>query len=68
MKRYRSKVTAATLVATVAVLIGLSGCKGRTMDNMVPTGDTVEVEIQTTVGDSADAVTIDSAASTTETE
>ena len=33
------------LTAGMAVLaIAASGCKGRTMENMVPTGDTVEVD------------------------
>lgn len=29
----------------VALLLLLTGCKGRTMENMEPTGDTVEVHI-----------------------
>ncbi len=33
------------LTAGMAVLaLAASGCKGRTMENMVPTGDTVEVD------------------------
>ncbi len=33
------------LTAGMAVLaIAATGCKGRTMENMVPTGDTVEVD------------------------
>ncbi len=45
MKRYLNKATAATFVAAVAVLLGLGSCKGRTMENMEPTGETVEVVI-----------------------
>lgn len=33
-----------TILAAVAILsLGATGCKGRTNDNVVPTGDTVEV-------------------------
>ncbi|MDE5869209.1 MAG: hypothetical protein K2H18_03165 [Muribaculaceae bacterium] len=45
MKRNNRKVTAATVVAAVAVLICLGSCKGRTTENVEPTGDTVEVVI-----------------------
>lgn len=36
-----------TIAATgvVAIVASLCGCKGRTMENMEPTGDTVEVII-----------------------
>ena len=43
MKRLNIKAIAATLVATVALSVLLASCQGRTMHNVVPTGDTVEV-------------------------
>lgn len=46
MKINLNKATAATFVAAVAVLSGLTSCKGRTMDNMEPTGETIEVNIE----------------------
>lgn len=36
------------LLAGVALLLALSACKGRTTENMEPTGDTVEVVITDT--------------------
>ena len=45
MKKSYILTTAATLVATVVVLCSMSSCKKRTMENMEPTGDTVEVVI-----------------------
>lgn len=45
MKKNNRKVTAATFVAAVAVLICMGSCKGRTNDNVEATGDTVEVVI-----------------------
>ncbi len=38
-----------TFVAASALLVGValfSSCKGRTMENMEPTGDTVEVAVE----------------------
>lgn len=52
IKRY-NKATAATLCATVALALFLGGCKGRTMENMEPTGDTVEID--PTAGVTADS-------------
>lgn len=49
MKINLNKTIAATSV--VAIAVSLAGCKGRTMENMEPAGDTVEV----TVGDAAAA-------------
>ena len=46
MKKLNIKAIAATSVATVALLLSMSACKGRTLDNVQPTGDTVEVEIE----------------------
>ena len=46
MKKLNIKAIAATFVATVALLLSMSACKGRTLDNVQPTGDTVEVEIE----------------------
>lgn len=40
-------VVAASCVATAFILLPLGGCKGRTMENMEPTGDTVEVTLVT---------------------
>ncbi|MDE7465715.1 MAG: hypothetical protein K2M59_04725 [Muribaculaceae bacterium] len=42
-----SKRVAATGTGVVAaiLMLGLASCKGRTMENMEPTGDTVEVSI-----------------------
>ena len=31
----------------MATLLGVSSCKGMTLDNIVPTGDTIEVVIMT---------------------
>lgn len=45
MKNNSKRVIAAKIFVAVAVLAGLGSCKGRTMENMEPTGDTVEVEI-----------------------
>ncbi|MDE6717317.1 MAG: hypothetical protein K2J70_03905 [Muribaculaceae bacterium] len=45
MKKSEFYAVAATFVATTAVLSGLVSCKGRTMENMEPTGDTVEVTV-----------------------
>ena len=36
------------LLAGVALLLALSACKGRTTENMEPTGDTVDVVITDT--------------------
>lgn len=40
-------VVAASVVATTVVLLTAGGCKGRTMENMEPTGDTVELIVNT---------------------
>ncbi len=45
MKINSKKGIAAKIFVAIAILGGLSSCKGRTMENMEPTGDTVEVEI-----------------------
>lgn len=42
--------------AMTLVLISLTGCKGRTMENMTPTGDTVEIVPDTIAAD--DGVTV----------
>lgn len=42
---------AAAFTAVVLLLTGATSCKGRTMQNMEPTGDTVEVDIITDQGD-----------------
>jgi len=38
---------AGSLLAAVLFLLIFSSCKGRTMENMEPAGDTVEVNIDT---------------------
>lgn len=44
---------AAIIVAAAVALVGLDSCKGRTINNVEPTGDTVEVVIDSsTVADS----------------
>lgn len=54
MKRHINKTIAAAAVATIVVSLSLlPSCKGRRMSDMVPTGDTVEVEVGQ-VTDSAD--------------
>lgn len=45
MKKSYILTTAVTLVTTVVVLCSMSSCKKRTMENMEPTGDTVEVVV-----------------------
>ena len=40
-------------VAIVAITVALTGCKGRTMENVEPTGDTVEVVLDTDMDSSA---------------
>lgn len=58
MKKLNIKAIAATSVATVALLLSMSACKGRTLDNVQPMGDTVEVEIEeVSATDSAVTVT-----------
>ena len=58
MKKLNIKAIAATSVATVALLLSMSACKGRTLDNVQPTDDTVEVEIEeVSATDSAVTVT-----------
>lgn len=62
MKITTIKAVAATFVAATAVLSGLTSCKGRTMDNMEPTGDTVEVVIDNSAEEAmikADSVILD---------
>ena len=45
MEKYLNKATATASVVAVAMLLSLGSCKGRTMDNMEPTGETIEVVI-----------------------
>lgn len=37
------KAGVAALAVILAISLSVTSCKGRTMDNMVPSGDTVEV-------------------------
>lgn len=50
MKRYVT-ITGAAILAALALSI-LQACKGRTMENMKPTGDTIEVDPTVTYSDS----------------
>lgn len=40
-----SKTLSAIAVAIILLAFTLQGCKGRTAENMEPTGDTVEVNV-----------------------
>lgn len=43
--KFSQKTQAAILLTATVLSLSFSGCKGRTADNMVPSGDTVEVVI-----------------------
>lgn len=45
MRVSRSFINFATFFCMSLLLLGASSCKGRTINNMEPTGDTVEVVI-----------------------
>lgn len=45
IKNYLSRPRAVIMMMAAALPLLLSGCKGRTAENMTPTGDTVEVVI-----------------------
>ncbi|MDE7381744.1 MAG: hypothetical protein K2N03_06415 [Muribaculaceae bacterium] len=45
MKIFRQIVRLAVICGLPAVLLLLTSCKGRTADNVEPTGETIEVEI-----------------------
>lgn len=42
----RTQIRIASACAVIFAATALCGCKGRTMENMEPTGDTVEVEVK----------------------
>lgn len=46
------KAIAATSIAAIAFAFTLASCQGRKMNNMQPTGDTVEVSISSPEADS----------------
>ena len=46
MKGFKFNKISCGIIAVALLSIALSSCKGRTMENMEPTGDTVEVVIQ----------------------
>lgn len=48
MKREKMAVTAINVAVVAFFALAATACKGRTMENMEPTGDTVEVVIDTT--------------------
>lgn len=54
IKRPSSLLTDAMSLFLITVM--LTGCKGRTADNMVPTGDTVEVVINTPEAEPSDSL------------
>ena len=58
MNKKMNKAAAATLVVATAMLSGMVSCKGRTMENMEPTGDTVEVVVNTADSVAADTVSL----------
>lgn len=55
MRCHKTRIAAA-FAATVLLSSGLAGCKGRTMENMEPLGETVEVDVPVP---SADTVAVD---------
>lgn len=58
MSKKLNRAVAATFVVATAMLLGMASCKGRTMENMEPTGDTVEVVIHPTDSVAADTVSV----------
>ena len=56
MRCHKTRIAAA-FAATILLSSGLAGCKGRTMENMEPLGETVEVDVP--VAPSADTVAAD---------
>lgn len=48
MRVSRSFSIFATVLSIIGFTMLLTGCKGRTMENMEPTGDTIEVVIMQT--------------------
>ena len=48
MRNPRRFINFAASISIVAALLLFSACKGRTMENMEPTGDTIEVTIEST--------------------
>ena len=53
MKRYFYSLV---ILCNFAIVMALTGCKGRTVENMVPTGDTVEVMIMQPIEFSDDSI------------
>lgn len=53
MNRIKSYVIAPACV--VAITLSLTACKGRTMENMEPLGDTVEVVVNSETPDDPDS-------------
>ena len=53
-------VTAMKVVVIAFFALAATACKGRTMENMEPTGDTVEVVIDTPVDEGAEMELLDS--------
>jgi hypothetical protein len=48
----RKLIKGAAVLTAALMLLALPSCKGRTMENMTPTGDTVEVVPDTIPADS----------------
>lgn len=45
--RFKHAVAAVATTATIASCLTMTSCQGRKMSNMVPTGETVEVSVDT---------------------
>ncbi len=56
MAGHTYKKAAATFVAAAIIAVSLGSCQGRTMKNMEPAGETVEVEVAPTPEMAADTV------------
>lgn len=62
MRKQNKKTIAAAAVATIVVsLTMLTGCEGRRMSNMTPTGETVELNIDEPAHAPADSIIPDTA-------
>ena len=51
MRLSRRFINFAQILLFCFVATGVTGCKGRTADNMEPTGDTIEVVIMQNIND-----------------
>ena len=51
MRISRSFLNFALSIFLIAIALSFTGCKGRTLDNVEPTGDTIEVAIGQETGE-----------------